>query len=427
MTDALQTLPLEKALSQLIDYRGKSPPKSPTGTPVISAKVVKGGRILRPIQQTIDPDFYPKWMTRGYPQPGDVVLTTEGPLGEVAQLDEETAQYAIAQRVVVLRGTPNILDNAFIKFLLISPAQQVILASFATGTTVEGISQKALRSLPVCLPPYPEQRAIAGVLGALDDKIELNRRMNETLEATARAIFKDWFVDFGPTRAKQEGRAPYVAPEIWSLFPDRLDDEGKPAGWKNGSLGDIAIQVGVSVSPEMLAPDIPYIGLEHMPRRSIALANWEGAGKVTSGKLEFKRGDFLFGKLRPYFHKVGIAPLDGICSTDIVVLNAKVRKARSFVISCISQDEYVAYTDRTSDGTKMPRTSWGRMEKYEICIPGDRALGAFDEAAVPMFDRIIANIHESKVLAETRDLLLPKLMSGEVRVNAAEDIVGRAT
>jgi type I restriction enzyme, S subunit len=235
------------------------------------------------------------------------------------------------------------------------------LASLNSGSAQPSLNRNFVHPVSATFPDPPEQAAIASILGALDDKIELNRRMNETLEAMARAIFKDWFVDFGPTRAKQEGRAPYLAPDIWSLFPDRLDDEGKPEGWKSGTLGDIASQVGESVSPERLAPVTPYIGLEHMPRRSIALENWEGAGKVTSGKLAFNRGDFLFGKLRPYFHKVGIAPLDGICSTDIVVLNAKMSKARSFVIACISQDEFVAFTDRTSDGTKMPSPHYAAL------------------------------------------------------------------
>src|SRR5205085_7658087 len=128
----------------------------------------------------------------------------------------------------------------------------------------------------------------------------------------------------------------------------------------------------------------------------IALDDWEGAGKVTSGKVSFKQGDFLFGKLRPYFHKVGIAPLAGICSTDIVVLNAKQPDAKSFVISCISQAEFVDFTDRTSDGTKMPRTSWGRMEKYEICIPTPHILAAFETVVSPFLKRTIANTHESR-------------------------------
>jgi type I restriction enzyme S subunit len=236
MLNEWSEIALDSALAVLIDYRGKSPPKSVNGVPVISAKVVKSGRITYPIEQTIDPAYYPIWMTRGFPQVGDIVMTTEGPMGEVAQLDSSNVKFALGQRVVCMRGKGGILDNTFFKFLLMSPAQQAILHSYATGTTVAGISQKALRLVPLKLPPFKQQVAIGRLLGALDDKIELNRRMNETLEAMARAIFKDWFVDFGPTRAKMEGQAPYLAPENWPLFPGRLDDEGKPEGWAKEPL-----------------------------------------------------------------------------------------------------------------------------------------------------------------------------------------------
>ena len=225
-----RTIPLEEGLAQLLDYRGKSPPKSKSGIPVISAKVVKAGRIIRPIEQTIEPSFYPIWMTRGFPEAGDVVMTTEGPLGEVAQLDRETVKFALAQRVVCLRGKKGVLDNSFLKFLLMSPIQQDILSSYGTGTTVEGVSQKALRRVPISIPPYNEQVSIGGLLSALDDKLELNRRMNVTLEAMAQAIFKDWFIDFGPTRAKMEGQAPYLAPELWSLFPNKLTRRSRKVG-----------------------------------------------------------------------------------------------------------------------------------------------------------------------------------------------------
>ncbi len=327
-----------------------------------------------------------------------------------------------------LRPDPNQIDPHFLFWKLQDEYQSRRMFPYHvqhTGVARFQYTQFA-EGHPLLIPNLTEQRAIASILGALDKKIETNRRMNETLEAMARAIFKDWFVDFGPTRAKMEGRAPYLAPAIWSLFPDRLDNEGKPEGWGFGILGDLAKQVGESVQPEALDPGTPYIGLEHMPRRSIALSEWECANKVTSGKLRFRKGDFLFGKLRPYFHKVGIAPLDGICSTDIVVLNAREPKATAFVLVCISQDEFVAFTDRTSDGTKMPRTSWGRMERYNLCLPSGSTIEAFKACVEPMLDRIVSNIHESRALAEMRDFLLPKLMSGEVRVKDAEKHVGEA-
>ena len=267
------------------------------------------------------------------------------------------------------------------------------------------------------------QRAIATFLGALEDKIDLNHRMNETLESMARAIFKDWFVDFSPTRAKAEGRPPYLALELWDLFPEALDAEGQPEGWNKGTLADIADSPRRSVSPADVAEDTPYIGLEHMPRRSIALTKWDGAGSVTSNKSVFKRGDSLFGKLRPYFHKVGLAPVDGICSTDIVVVIPRDSDWAAFTLACLSSDEFVAFTDQTSTGTKMPRTSWKTMGQYEFSRPSEEVACAFQSLVQPLHDRVAKNIHESRTLAQTRDLLLPKLMSGEIRLAEAEKAV----
>jgi type I restriction enzyme S subunit len=346
-------------------------------------------------------------------------------LGKIGYIRADDLPALLNQNMWVIRAIPGKIDPVFLHYCFRESSK--IPLAWVSGSARNFLRRDDVRNLTFSLPPVGEQRALGELLQSLDEKIGLNRRMNETLETAARAIFEDWFVNFGPSRAKQEKQPPYLAADLWSLFPARFDDGGKPNGWKTGTLGDIAHQVGESVNPEMLQPETPYIGLEHMPRRSIALDNWEGAEKVTSGKIAFKRGDLLFGKLRPYFHKVGIAPIDGICSTDIVVLNAKDPRQRSFVISCISRDEYVAYTDRTSDGTKMPRTSWGRMEKYAICLPDARALEAFDETTVPMFERIVANIHESKTLAEIRDLLLPKLMAGEIRVKDAEKAIGDIT
>src|SRR5690242_6927352 len=179
-----QTRPLDECLETLIDYRGKTPKKVSSGIPLITAKVVKNGRIETPDEFIAEED-YEGWMRRGFPQAGDVLLTMEAPLGEVAQLDDR--KVALAQRLVALRGKQGLLDNWFLKYLLQSSSVQDQLKSRATGTTVLGIKQSELRKINLTLPPLPEQRAIASVLGALDDKIELNRRMNETLEALAQS------------------------------------------------------------------------------------------------------------------------------------------------------------------------------------------------------------------------------------------------
>ena len=323
----------------------------------------------------------------------------------------------------VVRAKKNI-DRIFLYYTMANPLFVDFATNASEGTKMPRAKWDWVSRYEVRLPPLAEQRAIADVLGALDDKIELNRRMNETLEATARAIFDDWFIDFGPTCAKMEGREPYLAPEVWRLFPDRIDaDTGAPEGWRPGSLGDIAVSEHRAVAPAEVAADTPYIGLEHMPRRSIALSRWDRADQVTSQKARFKAGEFLFGKLNPHFHKIGVAPLDGICSTDIVVIRPVAEEWSALALACISTDRFVDYANRHSTGTGLPRTNWRALSRYELAIPPAALAAAYGDAIVPMLDRIVANVRESHALAHARDALLPRLMSGRLRLGDAEKAV----
>ncbi len=252
------------------------------------------------------------------------------------------------------------------------------------------------------------------------DKIELNRRMNETLEAMARALFKPWFVDFDPVRAKAESRDPGLPKPLADLFPARLVDSelGEiPEGWKVGTLGEVAEQPRRSVRPAQIDPETPYFGLEHMPKRCIALSDWATGDGLESNKFEFKRGEVLFGKLRPYFHKVGVAPVDGVCSTDIVVVRPQQQAWFGFVLGHASSVEFVDHTDAGSTGTKMPRTSWNEMARYEVVLPPEPIAKSFDVYMQPPVGRILANIHESRTLVALREALLPKLISGDLRPN----------
>ena len=323
-------------------------------------------------------------------------------------------------------------DNPALKEVLPKNYARPALDKQRLGTSQVGVPSIAqpvtyLRTIGVPLPPLPEQRAIARILVTLDDKIELNRRMNETLESMARALFKSWFVDFDPVRAKMEGRDTGLPPDIADLFPDRLVDSEMgeiPEGWEVEFLGDLAKTRRRGIDPARVATDTPYIGLQHMPRRSVALTDWGEAGSVSSRKSAFEVGDILFGKLRPYFHKVGIAPVDGLCSTDIVVLNARIPKWSAFVLACVSSSAFVAHTSQTSTGTKMPRTSWQAMSTYELCRPTDAIASEFQHVVSPMLGRIVGNVHESRTLAALRDTLLPRLISGALRLEEAARIIG---
>jgi len=269
------------------------------------------------------------------------------------------------------------------------------------------------------LPSIEEQHAIAHVLGTLDDKIELNRRMNETLESTARALFKSWFVDFDPVCAKAKGREPRLPQPLANLFPDSFEDSelGEiPKGWRIGSLGEVADHPRRGVQPDQIDPSTPYIALEHMPRRCIALSEWGTADRLGSNKFAFRKGEILFGKLRPYFHKVGVAPVDGVCSTDIVVVVPRTEKWFGFVLGHVSSGVFVEYTNSGSTGTKMPRTSWAEMARYRVVLPDEAIAEMFTKQVRLAVSRLLAAIQESRTLAALRDALLPKLVSGELRV-----------
>ena len=354
---------------------------------------------------------------------GDVVITKDSEkyddIGVPALVREDIPGLVCGYHLAILRPMSSKIEGNYLFYALCTNEVQHQFHSYANGVTRFGLRKADIGLVEIPLPPLPEQRAIAHILGTLDDKIELNRRMNETLEEMARALFKSWFVDFEPVRAKMEGRDTGLPPDVADLFPDRLVESelGEiPEGWKIGCLADIAVAPRRGVDPTSLHDETPYIGLEHMPRRSIALTQWEGAGKVTSSKSVFKKGEFLFGKLRPYFHKVGVAPVSGICSTDVIVVAPKASQWSSFVLASISLDEFVAYANQTSTGTRMPRTSWKTMSEYRICLPSAHAVQAFQDAVQPMIDGIVANVHGSRTLAALRDALLPKLVSGELRV-----------
>ena len=321
---------------------------------------------------------------------------------------------------IVIRGRPDVTDTEFSYYLTRWEEVRSYAVGQMTGTSGrQRVPTESLNHLIIPIPPLPEQRAIAHVLGALDDKIELNRRMNETLEAMARALFQSWFVDFDPVRARMEGGDTGLPADVADLFPSQLMDSDSdliPAGWTNGHLSDIAVSPRKGINPEDLSSATPYIGLEHMPRHSIALAEWETAAKITSNKSTFNRGNILFGKLRPYFHKVGIAPVNGICSTDIMVIAPRVRMWHGFLLKTVSSKKFVGYADQTSTGTRMPRSNWKTMSNYKVTLPPLELAAKYHAITKPSFDRILANIHESRFLRSMRDSLLPELVSGTLQL-----------
>ena len=360
---------------------------------------------------------------------GDVVITKDSEkhddIGVPALVREDVTGLVCGYHLAILRPSSSSVDGAYLYYALKDAETQQQFHSYANGVTRFGLRKADIGLVEIQLPPLSVQQHIANVLTALDDKIELNRQMNGTLEQMVCTLYKSWFVDFGPVRAKADGwwkrgeSLPGLPAEFYDLFPNRLVSAkvGQvPEGWAVRPLKDIATLRGRSVSPKEVDPGTPYVGLDHIPRRSLALAEWSSADEVTSNKAVFERGDILFGKLRPYFHKVVIAPVSGIASTDALVIRPVDDVWSAMVVCIVFSEDFVAYTDRTSTGTKMPRTSWPTMGQYEVGLPPASVAFAFQRMSSCLIEGIVSRVIESRRLASQRDALLPKLISGDLRV-----------
>ena len=295
------------------------------------------------------------------------------------------------------------------------------LGSIDDGSPIPSTTRAAVYVRKFEVPNDNTQRAIAKILGDLDDKIDLLREMNRTLEDIARAVFRAWFVDFEPVCAKAAGATSFrgMPQPLFDQLPNTFTDSdiGEiPDGWGVGRVDDLLDHPRRAANPNEIESTTPYIGLEHMPRRSITLGEWETAEKVTSNKHRFERQEILFGKLRPNFHKVGVTFVEGVCSTDIVVLRPIKPEFFGLGLACVSSDEFVAHNVVASSGTKMPRTNWEIIARYELAVPPETSgiISGFDTIIRSLVYKLEANTLEIATLSGLRNTLLPKLISGEL-------------
>jgi type I restriction enzyme S subunit len=248
------------------------------------------------------------------------------------------------------------------------------------------------------------QEKVAQILFRFHALIENNTRRIAILEEMAQAIYREWFVHF---RFPGHENVKMVESELGPI----------PAGWEGRTLGDIAVEERRGIDPNAVDPGTPYVGLEHIPRRSITLQEWDSAASAGSRKYEFRRGEILFGKIRPYFHKVVVAPADGICSTDAIVIRSKSEDAAGLTLAVVSSREFVDYATQTSQGTKMPRADWKVLSEYPVAVPPQVLQSRF-EAYMSQTVELLQNLAaKNRALNATRDLLLPKLVSGEIDVS----------
>jgi len=437
MSSKLTKLPLAELLELIIDHRGKTPNKQgfedffSTGVPVLSAKHVKTDALvdIGSIRYA-SPAMYKKWMAVEV-QEGDIILTSEAPMGEVFYINDDK-KYVLGQRVFGLRPNARLINPKYLAAWLASAEGQNQIAARASGSTVQGIRQSELLKLEVDLPSKEEQARIANIRFSIADKVNLNLRINQTLEAMAQAIFKSWFVDFDPVKAKvaaiQEGRDPLRAamsaisgkpdaeldalpPEQYeqlaataALFPDEMEESELgdiPKGWKVQRVGNVLELVyGKALkSTDRQEGTVPVYG-------SGGITGFHNTPLVTHGSIIVGRKGTV-GSL--YWEDDPFFPID---------TTYYVRPLAAPLTFCFYTMQILGLEKMNTDAA-VPGLNRENVYRLELVLPDSVTLQQFDIQATTLRKAIRANSGENKSLADLRDILLPKLLTGELSVTDA--------
>jgi type I restriction enzyme S subunit len=450
-------------MDAIIDYRGKTPKKTTSGIPLITAKIIKNGTI-QPVTEYIAESDYDSWMRRGMPETGDVVLTTEAPLGEVAQLDDR--KIALAQRVITLRGKKGFLDNTFLRYLLLSTDVQHQLDGRGTGTTVKGIKQSELRKVELPIPAYEVQQKIAHILVTIDNKIQLNRETNQTLEAMAQALFKSWFVDFDPVfdnaishnlangkdalfgipeqllpHAQRRLNVQPTSQTFHHLFPEVFEqsDESSvgiqgwiPKGWGIEVLYDLASFIN-GAAYKKFDPNTKCVGLPIIKIAELKSGVTEKTGFSTvdmPDKYLIKNRDILFswsGNPDTSIDTFVWPDGDAWLNQHIFRVIPEKDMTSSYLLGQLRNLKPI-FTEiaRDKQTTGLGHVTVKDLKALYLAIPDKEVLIKTSELLDSIYDRAFACSVNNKELTKLRDSLLPKLLSGELRIPDAEAQVEEA-
>ncbi len=425
--DSWREVPLGK-LAEIFDGPHATPPKTDSGPVFLGISNLANGRIDPSGSEHISEENFKRWTRRVTPEPGDVVFSYETRLGEAA-LIPEGLRCCLGRRMGLLRARRGLVDPRFLLYAYLGPGFQETLRSRTIhGSTVDRIPLINVPEFPIYVPTdISEQRAIAHILGTLDDKIELNRLMNETLEAMARATFKSWFVDFDPVRAKAEGRDPGLPKHIADLFPYRFDDSEMgeiPSGWELAPLPKV---IDVNPTRTLRRGDVsPYLDMANMPTRDhspdAVIMRPFGSG------MRFVNGDTLVARITPCLENGKTAYVDflddgqvGWGSTEYLVLRPKHPLPNEFAYCLARSEEFREFAIQSMTGSSgRQRVPAESLSHFMVISPSKQVAEEFGNIVSPLFMRASATTEEGRTLANLRDALLPKIISGELRLGDSE-------
>lgn len=374
-----------------------TPKPTMSGHKLVTSKHIKNGQIDPTEAYCISEEDYQVINARSLVEQWDVLMSMIGTVGESAVV-KQIPDYAI-KNVALFKCGKSEIRGKWLNYYLQSPDARARMLGNMKGSSQQFLSLKQLRALPIPVCDNETMDKIVDILSTYDDLIENNRKQIKLLEEAAQRLYKEWFVDL--------------------RFPGHVHTkitDGVPEGWRVTTLDEICSVRKEMLTPEKIDVDTPYIGLEHIPRKDICLSEWGSSSEISSNKFRYYEDDILFGKIRPYFHKVGFALNNGVTSTDAIVLKST-EGLWSLLLMTASSSEFVSYTyQNCKEGAKMPRADWKQMKSYPTII-ADRAIqSAFEDQIYTITRKIKVLALQINRLSEARDRLLPKLMSGEVEV-----------
>ena len=404
---SFETITIDEAAERLIDYRGKTPPKTELGIRLITAKVVKGGQIHDDPAEYIAADFYDEWMRRGLPQKFDVLITTEAPLGEVAILRSEE-RIALAQRIILLRAKRGEIDPEYLFYALQSDFSQGELRARASGTTVLGIKQSELRQVRIPKFPLPEQKRIAGILSAYDELIENSQRRIKVLETMARNLYREWFVHYR-----------YPGHENTPLVPSPLGNI--PKGWEVKTVAD-SIEISGGGTPSRKEEKY-WVG---------GTIQWFSPSDLTGAATMFMDdSSYHITKLGLAESSARLFPARSVMLTSratigAIAINTHEACTNQGFITCLPNKhaplyflfhwltENVPTFQRMASGATFKEISRGVFKTIEFLQPPVKLVIRFEDTVAPMAEQALALQRQIQNLRKTRDLLLPRLLSGQI-------------
>jgi type I restriction enzyme S subunit len=414
---------------QVFDGPHATPTRLDVGPVFLGITSLNKGRIDLAASDHVSEEDFTKWTRRVTPKPGDVVFSYETKLGEAAIIPEGL-RCCLGRRMGLMRPDPKKLDSRFLLFYYLGAEfQEVIRERTIHGSTVERLSLNEFPQFPLRIPPLAEQKAIAAVLGALDDKIELNRRMNATLEAMARALFQSWFVDFDPIRAKLDGRKPIGLDETTAaLFPEHLEDSPLghiPKGWKVGNIQDCCVQIQNGGTPRRNETrfwdggDIPWLASGEI-RQPIITATESFITEEGLAESSAKWVPAFSTVVALYGATAGQVSFTSSRLTTNQAVCALIPKKDFTFFNYLTMRGATAELENKAVGSAQQNISKGIVEETRVVLPPPLLVERFTEVARPLFEQWISNLHQSRTLATLRDTLLPKLLSGELSVAETE-------